>query len=153
MNTNPVKTHRRISREIAIQALYQYKCGIDNIISLLDFTWVADDICKELEWSVKVIDGDIRDFAVKLISGTLENLSEIDSIIEEHLIHWVINRISFVDHSILRIAIYEIIYIESVPMKVTINEAIELGKNYGTPKSGKFINGVLDVVRKEFKKE
>ncbi|MCK4777622.1 MAG: transcription antitermination factor NusB [Actinomycetia bacterium] len=142
-----------MSREIAIQTLYQYKCGVVSIPELLDFNWVTDEITEDLEWPVKEIDGDIRDFAVKLISGTLENLNDIDSIIEKHLIHWVISRISYVDHSILRIAIYEIIYIESVPMKVTINEAIELGKNYGTPKSGKFINGVLDVVRKEFKKE
>ncbi len=89
---------------------------------------------------------DFRDFAEKLVSGTCEHRKEIDSLISKTAKNWSMARITPVDRCILRIAVYEMIHCADIPYKVTLNEAIDLGKKFGTEKSGAFINGVLDNV-------
>ena len=92
-------------------------------------------------------DGLSREFANLLVTGTLENLTQIDTTIESALIKWELRRLHLVDLSILRASIYEMLYLIDIPPIVSINEAIELAKKFGTDDSPRFINGVLDQVK------
>lgn len=94
---------------------------------------------------------DEKGFAKKLIKGIVENIEKINAIIKSSAPERPINQLSIVDRNVLRIGLYELIYQDKneVPPKVAINESIELGKNFGGPSSGKFINGVLGTVYKE----
>lgn len=107
----------------------------------------ADELCA-LDWVDKTIPDDIRDFAVSLIGGSIENINHIDNIINDFSKNWEFERIGVVDKSILRLSIYTLLYVPDVPGVVAINEGVELGKLYGGDASGQFINGVLDAVRK-----
>jgi len=93
-------------------------------------------------------DGLSREFANLLVTGTLENLAQIDTTIESALIKWELRRLHLVDLSILRASVYEMLYLIDIPPIVSINEAIELAKKFGTDDSPRFINGVLDQVKK-----
>lgn len=86
-------------------------------------------------------------FVSKLVEGVLDFGSEIDSILIRFSKNWKMSRMSCVDRNIMRIAIYEILYCEDIPPKVSINEAIDIGKKFGAEDSGAFINGILDSVR------
>ena len=101
-----------------------------------------------LSWVEKSISEDIRNFTITLIRGTIKHLEEIDEIIKAHSKNWKLERLTVVDKSILRISIYAMNYLPDIPMVVTINEGIELGKIYGGENSGQFINGILDAIRK-----
>ena len=90
--------------------------------------------------------GELRAFADKLVRGVCEQRAEIDKLIGKTAKNWSLSRITPVDRCILRTAVFEIIHCSDIPYKVTLNEAIELGKKFGTEKSGAFINGVLDNV-------
>lgn len=107
-----------------------------------------DDTFKNF-WRVDKVSPEIRDFAAHICKGVVGNLKEVDSIVKKYTKNWEIGRINNIDRNILRIAIYELLFCRDVPYKVVINEAIEIGKKYGTLESGKFINGVLDGVAKE----
>lgn len=86
-------------------------------------------------------------FVSKLVEGVLDFGSEIDSILIRFSKNWKMSRMSCVDRNIMRIAVYEILYCEDIPQKVSINEAIDIGKKFGAEDSGAFINGILDSVR------
>ena len=88
----------------------------------------------------------VKEFTSHVVKGIWDNISEIDKRIVKTSKNWSINRINPIDRSILREAIFEIVFCPDIPYKVTLNEAIELGKKFGTEKSGAFINGVLDNV-------
>jgi N utilization substance protein B len=88
-----------------------------------------------------------KDFAITLFNGVCDSKLQIDNIIQRYAINWDIKRIAIVDRNILRIAIFEIIAILDIPIKVIINEAIEISKKYSTKDSFKFINGILDKVK------
>ena len=92
-------------------------------------------------------------FFLKLVSGVLETRAEIDSLIEKFSKNWKINRMSSVDRNVMRIAVYEMLYCEDIPPKVSINEAVDVGKKYGTEESGSFINGIMDSIRDALLKE
>lgn len=87
-------------------------------------------------------------FAEELVNGIGKCMKEIDLLIEGQSEHWKLGRMSLTDRNILRLAVYELLHMDGIPSKVTINEAIELGKLYGTDESGAFINGILDKVFK-----
>jgi N utilization substance protein B len=89
-------------------------------------------------------ESEIRDFATQLVKGTSQNLVQIDALIAEYSEHWDIDRMPTIDRSILRFAIYELLYRDDIPRKVVINEAVEMAHRFSTPDSGKFINGILD---------
>jgi len=99
-------------------------------------------------WSRETHREDVKDFANVLIKGTCENLSRIDSIISDCATNWEIKRIAVIDKNILRLGIFEMLYMDDIPVKVSINEAIDLAKKYGDIDSGKFVNGILDKVKK-----
>ena len=128
---------RRKGRELALQLLY----GID--LSKKD----ADEEIRIVE-EQSCEDAAVKDFAVKLVKGTIESLKRIDEFIAECSSNWRMDRMASIDRNVMRIAIYEFVRDETPPA-VVIDEAIEIAKKYGTEKSGSFVNGVLDCVRKK----
>lgn len=95
---------------------------------------------------------DILSFFYRLVRGVVSEGSEIDSIIEKFSSNWKISRMSCVDRNIMRMAVYELLWCGDIPSKVSINEAIDIGKKYGTEESGPFINGILDSIRDAIEK-
>lgn len=126
---------RRLARETALQVLYE----LDLCQSSEDWEKKAKHWVAEFNVSEKSID-----FCKEIINGALEYQDLIDSKISELSQDWSINRMSIVDRNILRMAVYEMLYFSSIPQRVSINEAIELAKKYGSDDSAKFINGILD---------
>jgi len=92
------------------------------------------------------ISKEILPFFLKLVNGVVHARSEIDPIIERFSSNWKISRMSCVDRNIMRIAVYELLFCHDIPSKVSINEAIDIGKKFGTEESGAFINGILDSI-------
>lgn len=86
-------------------------------------------------------------FFLQLVKGVQEVGDMIDSLLERFSDHWKLSRMPCVDRNIMRIAVYEMLYCKDIPPKVSINEAIDIGKKYGTEESGPFINGILDGIR------
>ena len=95
------------------------------------------------------IDEDTLQFARKLVEGSREMRADIDKIIGNAAQNWHLSRMAILDRNILRMAVYEMLHVDDIPAKVSINEAIELGKRYSTQHSGAFINGILDRIRRE----
>lgn len=91
-------------------------------------------------------------FSERLISGVLEKKDEIDTLLVEFSSNWKLSRMSGVDRNAMRIAIYEMLFCKDIPLKVSINEAIDIGKKYGARDSGGFINGILDTIRNHLEK-
>ncbi|MBQ4119728.1 MAG: transcription antitermination factor NusB [Clostridia bacterium] len=106
------------------------------------------DISEILEIAKEVRDLEPDDYIKTVFSGVYDNVDDIDSIISENAIGWKINRISKVSLCILRLAIYEMKYIDDIPPSVSINEAVELAKKYATKEDASFINGILSTVEK-----
>ncbi len=84
-----------------------------------------------------------------LVLGVLEHCEELDRLIEQYSENWRLDRINIIERNILRMALFELLYCEEIPPKVTMNEAIDLGKRYGSEDSGGFINGILDRIQNE----
>jgi len=127
---------RRKSRESALQVLYQL--NITKQDAAAAFTQFEDHFLP---------DGAADDFVKHLVHGVLEHRLELDRLIEKYSEHWRIDRIDMIDRNILRMALFELLYCEEIPPKVTMNEAIDLGKRFGSEDSGSFINGILDRVQ------
>lgn len=132
-----VRMGRRAAREKALQALFQVDVGKTDA-----------EMAYEHVLSNQLDEND-RKFLHTLFFGTVEHLNEIDELISKHLENWTIDRLANVDRNLLRIAVYEMNYIDDVPYIVSINEAIEIAKRFGDEKSSKFINGVLSNVKAE----
>jgi len=90
-----------------------------------------------------------RPFFLKLVNGVLESKDELDALIERFSKNWDIKRMSGVDRNVMRIAVFELLYCDDIPPKVSINEAVDVGKKFGTEESGSFINGIMDSIRLE----
>ena len=103
--------------------------------------------------SMHNLSDDSYSFAKQLFKVVMENYSRIDKIIEKHITNWEIKRLATIDKNILRIGIAEFKYMPEIPLKVAIDEAIELAKTYGSADSGRFVNGVLDAVCKDEKSD
>lgn len=127
--------NRKKSREIAMKALYQMDINKSSCEQALANI-------KEIIENEELNSIDFE-YIQNIINGVTETKSELDCKIEENLKSWKLNRISKVNLCILRLSIYEIIYINDIPNKVSINEAVELSKTYAEEKSHKFINGIL----------
>lgn len=85
-------------------------------------------------------------FFKRLVLGVLENKNDIDTLIEQYSNNWKVRRMACVDRNVLRLAVWELLYCEDIPSKVSINEAIDIGKKFGSTESGAFINGILDSI-------
>lgn len=141
---------RRRARELTLQFLYQY----DTLKESSPEEVNVQETINELFWKTKEVSlqDEVKEFADTLIKGTCENMDGIDDIIDRYSEHWKLSRMSRIDRNILRMAVYELVYLRGIPPAVTINEAVELAKRYGTEESGAFVNGILDKVRIAFGK-
>ena len=126
---------RTQSREIALQVLYQ-----------IDMSEGKTEEEFNLFWDHFTPPEDLKEFSQKIVSGVCQHEEEIDVIIEHYSEHWRLKRMPIVDRNILRLAIFELMFCDDIPPKVVLNEAVELGKKFGSDKSGSFVNGILDKV-------
>jgi N utilization substance protein B len=133
---------RRQGRILAFQSLFRYDLSQATLPELLDFSWYNAEHGEKLGEEAAA-------FARLLIEGTIERLSEIDRGIIEQLENWDFSRLARVDCAILRISAYCLLYQKDIPPSVTIDEAIQIAKEYGSDESYKFINGVLDAIAKK----
>ncbi len=114
----------------------------EQAFALIFSDMFADDEQNTLELYSESFD-EVGDFAKQLYEGVKNNSEELDASISEFLSGWKINRISKVNLAVLRLAVYEIKYVEDVPVSVAINEAVELAKTYSSKEDGAFVNGIL----------
>ncbi|AMV32500.1 hypothetical protein VN12_10270 [Pirellula sp. SH-Sr6A] len=134
-------TTRRRAREVALQVLYE-----EDINPLREFS-VADQFVQKRMLQNKPL----VTFALELLYGVRNHRTDIDQVLSKHAANWSLKRMTTIDRNILRISAYEILF-GDVPGRVSINEAIELAKRYGSRNSGQFVNGILDRILKEHQK-
>lgn len=127
---------RTRSRELALQLLYQIDLVGPAVLERVD------EQLREMESNQSA-----REFAKRLIVGTHGQRRKIDDEIQAVAQNWDISRMAAVDRNVLRLAVFELVFCDDIPPKVSINEAIELGKRFSTAQSGSFINGVLDKIK------
>lgn len=133
--------NRRKGREAALQLLF-----------LHDLSGVYNERVVANFWDENPADAETREFGQRLLSGALENLDAIDGTVGKLSAHWRLSRMAAVDRNVLRLAVFELCYCPDIPIKVSLNEAIEIAKKFGSEESGAFVNGILDQVAKTIKK-
>ncbi len=135
---------RRIMREVVFKTTFSrdMNAGIEN-------PGRTDNLIRTLFSEEDIYDGPLIDSAKEYYAAISEKVGEIDEIIKRYLFNWSWERLALVDKTILRLGTYELLYQMTVPIEVTLNESVELAKKYGTEKSGKFVNGVLDSIARE----
>ncbi len=125
---------RHQARERALQVLFQYDIHGKSGFWLEEF------------WKSIKADEDTRAFAERIVSGVVERKQEIDAILAKYAVNWKVSRMPIVDRNILRAGLSEFFWMDDVPAKVTLDEAVELAKSFGDEEASKFVNGVLDKV-------
>lgn len=125
---------RHLSRERALQILFQYDIHGKPGLWLDEF------------WKPLKDNEESKAFAERLVAGVQEKKKELDVLLGKYATNWKVSRMQIVDRNILRIGAYELLWLDDVPAKVTMNEAIELAKDFGDDEAAKFVNGVLDKV-------
>jgi N utilization substance protein B len=130
---------------LAFQTLYAWDMADtgereSKLKELLEFSWLEDGKRETL--------GETSDFSRLLITGAVENIEDVDGMIKKHLDNWDFSRLNLVDRALLRLSVYELLFQNTVPPSVVIDEAIDISREFGTDDSYRFINGVLDGVRK-----
>lgn len=134
-------TTRRRAREVSLQVLYE-----EDINPLREHSVADQFVSKRLLQNKPLVT-----FALELLYGVRNHRTEIDQVLSKHAANWSLKRMTTIDRNILRISAYEILF-GDVPGRVSINEAIELAKRYGSRNSGQFVNGILDRILKEHQK-
>jgi N utilization substance protein B len=143
---------RRKGRIMAFQALYFWESSSScngthvPIEDLVSFAWLDEKKLASLDESMAA-------FSRILICGTIENIIEIDKVIKDHLENWDITRVNRVDLAVMRISVYTLMYQKEISPSIVIDEAIGICREFGTDDSYKFINGVLDSIRKKLSQE
>ena len=132
---------RRKGRILAFQALYSWESNKVSVEELSKFAWLEEKKLESLNEEMAV-------FSRLLIAGVIENIKEIDGIIKNHLENWDIKRVNRVDLAILRMSVYSLKYQNEISPTIIIDEAIGICREYGAEDSFKFINGVLDSIRR-----
>ncbi|MGD8778402.1 MAG: transcription antitermination factor NusB [Ignavibacteria bacterium] len=133
------RSNRRDLRIRSLQILYAYEMHQERL------TYISDGILSDIE------NEDDRNFSLNLVNKVIANRKLLDEKINARVNNWEINRIALIDKILLRIGTTEILYFPDIPPKVSINEVIEIAKDYSTSNSGKFINGILDAILTELK--
>ncbi len=133
---------RRIIREKVLQALYAYELSREPI------TNIVENILGELRK-----DREAFEFAKEILYKTVQHQITADKRIRAKVDNWEFNRLAIIDRLVLRLGISELMYCPDIPPKVTINEAIEIAKEFSTEKSGKFVNGVLDAILEDMMRD
>lgn len=127
---------RTQARESALQILYKQDLNPESSIeTLLNEYWETNPSPPE-----------VREYAQRIVQGTLLHQSEIDSVLSKYTEHWELHRMAVVDRNILRFSTYELLYLDDIPPKVVINEAVNIAKKFSQEESGKFVNGILDKI-------
>ena len=126
---------RRRARELAVQVLFHLEFSLDDPNEAVDLIYDKFNSQKS-----------IKSFSKELVSGICENKKELDKLIRSVSKNWRIDRMSYLDRSILRMATFEILFMKDIPPKVSMDEAVEIGKKFGSKDSGSFVNGLLDNI-------
>jgi len=125
---------RRKAREYALQILFQLDIRKEKpSAAVLKRFWAEYDP-----------DEEVKTFSEEIVKGTYKHIARINELLHQCAKNWSLDRMAVVDRNVLRMAVYEILYRIDIPTSVTINEAIEIAKKYGTDESGSFVNGILD---------
>ncbi|MDR1252628.1 MAG: transcription antitermination factor NusB [Treponema sp.] len=132
---------RRKGRILAFQALYCWESNHVPVSELMDFSWLENSKRASLDETIAV-------FSRALIAGTIENIGVIDSTIKNHLQNWDISRLNRVDLAILRMSTYTLMFQSDIAPSIVIDEAIGISREFGAAESFRFINGVLDSIRR-----
>lgn len=147
---------RRQGREFALKIIYSLQDQEEPVETILEDFWrnfrFQNDVLGE---PIDVADGplpyEVRRFAEELILGVADNLEKIDQVIEENSTNWALDRMARVDLSLLRMAAFELLFSPETPTNVVINEAIEIGKRFGTKDTPAFVNGILDKISRVYR--
>lgn len=145
-----MRKKRRASRERSLQTLYAI--DINGIIDSENKSVIMDETLMQLQSNLLNPNKSDTSLPVLLIEGLINQIAYLDDLIEQASENWTLKRLSVIDRNILRIAVYEMAFLTSVPPRVAINEAIEIAKLYGADNSPRFINGVLDRVYRILKR-
>jgi N utilization substance protein B len=132
---------RRKGRILAFQALYFWESNRVPVEELVSFAWLEEQKRISLDEETAV-------FSRIIIAGTIENIDNIDRMIKNHLENWDISRLNRVDLAVLRMSIYSLMFQKDISASIVIDEAIGICREFGTDDSYRFINGVLDSIRK-----
>lgn len=127
---------RRLARQAALQVLFQIDVGQVPVNEALD--WMRESVS---------LDPQMQTFATELVTQVVAKREEIDDLISRYSVGWEVERMAGVDRNLLRIGIYEMFYRDDIPLAVTINEMVELGKRFGDVNSSRFINGILGRIK------
>jgi N utilization substance protein B len=128
---------RRKGRELALQALYQIEITGDSSMAAVDL------FLQHFEGGAKA-----KEFARRLVSGVVSQRPELDRLIDQSTENWTLARLAKVEHELLRLAAYEVVFCPDIPVPVSLDEAVEIAKRFGSEDSAGFINGVLDQIAK-----
>ena len=137
------RERRHRAREVALQMLYQWEVGRLSMFEVRQTFWTHRP-----EGLVEPLPEDLRGFATSLADGVAAHVEELDPMISESAEHWRLERMNVMDRLILRLAVYEFLYERETPDKVIINEALELARRFSGDESVRFINGLLDGIRR-----
>lgn len=137
---------RRKARIIAFQALYSWEASKVSVSELSTFSWLDEE-------KKSALDEATATFSRLLVAGAIENITAIDAMIVRHLKNWDFSRLNRVDLAILRMSAYALMYQDDVAPTIVIDEAVDISREYGTDDSYRFVNGVLDGIRKTVEAE
>ena len=144
---------RRRARIIAFQGLYSWDVGGMDEKDVLELSWVSHNSAEKDEEdsfgkSMKLDEEGVA-FSRMLIAGTIENIAAIDEKIKSHLTNWDFSRVNKVTIAILRMSVYSLMFTKDIDSSIVIDEAIDIAKNYGPDDSYKFVNAILDNIKKD----
>ena len=141
------KEARHRAREAAVQMLYQWEVGKTSMDEVLETFWLHEEPARETP------PDEHRLFAETLATGVTAEVTAIDPVISEAAENWRLERMNVLDRLILRLAVYEFLHESETPGKVVINEALELARTFSNDDSVRFVNGILDAIRKRLERE
>ncbi|MHB8927172.1 MAG: transcription antitermination factor NusB [Bacillota bacterium] len=144
---------RRSTRELALKVLFQVDVGRADPARALAYTARQQQLGVSDGAAARELTPDDISFAGELVRGALDHLTEIDKTISDRAREWRLERMANIDRNVLRLALYEMTYRDDIPVSVSINEAVELAKKFGTEDSGRFVNGILGTVARGLKAE
>jgi transcription antitermination protein NusB len=143
----PRRESRHGAREAAVQMLYQWEVGKLSMLEVMSTYWMPGLAAEEPAGD------EVREFATALTNGVAATIERIDPLIVEAAEHWRIERMAVMDRIILRLAVYEFLEQPETPARVIINEALELARTFSTDEAVRFINGILDGIRRKLERE
>ena len=146
-STRPEKEARHRAREAAVQMLYQWEVGRQPVDEVVRTFWSLDPGGPPVDEPMQ------QSFANSLVEGVTAEVSAIDPMIGEAAEHWRVERMNVLDRLVLRLAVYEFLHHPETPAKVVINEALELARTFSTDDAVRFINGILDAIRRRLQRD